>query len=97
MFQALEHCILKVDVTCLDIEQVLTICRQQNLHDALISIWNRAMGDYTTPINELIPLLEDYLNKGWFWFGLNFYFKIYKTALNNKLFFFLIQSIPSYY
>ncbi|XP_075220706.1 vacuolar protein sorting 8 [Lycorma delicatula] len=63
-WKALEQCVLKVDVTCLDIEQVLTLCRQHNLHDALISIWNRAMGDYTTPIHELLPMLEDYLVKG---------------------------------
>ncbi|RZF35520.1 hypothetical protein LSTR_LSTR010211 [Laodelphax striatellus] len=63
-FKALEQCILKVDVTCLDIEQVLRLCRQHSLHDALISVWNRAMGDYITPIHELLPILEEYINKG---------------------------------
>ncbi|XP_046679913.1 vacuolar protein sorting-associated protein 8 homolog isoform X2 [Homalodisca vitripennis] len=63
-WQVLERCVLAVDIVCIDIEQVLVLCRQHDLHDALISVWNRAMLDYTSPIHELVPLLQTLLDQG---------------------------------
>ncbi|CAH1405711.1 unnamed protein product [Nezara viridula] len=61
----LEECIQRVEVTCLDIEQVIKLCKKQNLYSALISVWNRAMSDYTSPIIELVPKLKSFLtNEG---------------------------------
>ncbi|XP_046679789.1 LOW QUALITY PROTEIN: vacuolar protein sorting-associated protein 8 homolog [Homalodisca vitripennis] len=62
--EVLERCVLAVDIVCIDIEQVLVLCRQHDLHDALISVWNRAMLDYTSPIHELVPLLQTLLDQG---------------------------------
>ncbi|KAL1132103.1 hypothetical protein AAG570_010061, partial [Ranatra chinensis] len=60
-WKTMEDCVLRVDVTCLDIEQVITTCKQQGLYNALISVWNRAMGDYTSPLFELIPILQTHI------------------------------------
>ncbi|KAF6203449.1 hypothetical protein GE061_001780 [Apolygus lucorum] len=60
----LETCIQRVDVICLDLEQVMTICKREGLYSALISVWNRAMNDYTSPIHDLIPILRDQIIDG---------------------------------
>lgn len=51
-------------MSCLDIEQVMVLCRNHHLHDGLISVWNRAMQDYVCPLYELVPLLKTLLDKG---------------------------------
>lgn len=61
---------LKVDVMCLDLEQVLILGKQHGLYNALISVWNRAMSDYISPIHELVPLLKEYLDTGMYKFVL---------------------------
>ncbi|BES97835.1 vacuolar protein sorting 8 homolog (S. cerevisiae) [Nesidiocoris tenuis] len=60
----LETCIQRVEVTSLDLEQVMTICKRENLYSAMISVWNRAMNDYTSPLHELIPILRDQILDG---------------------------------
>lgn len=54
----LEICILNVNIECLDIQQVLPLCRQYSMHSALISIWNRGMLDFASPLQELLPKLK---------------------------------------
>nr|XP_018909739.1 PREDICTED: vacuolar protein sorting-associated protein 8 homolog [Bemisia tabaci] len=61
-WQAMEECIVNVNVSSLDIEQVLQQCRSHQLYDALISVWNQAMNDYTTPLQELLPQLQRMLS-----------------------------------
>ena len=54
----LEEMICHMDTTTVDIDQVTTLCKQHNLYDALIYIWNRALGDYITPMIDLLSLLS---------------------------------------
>ena len=54
----LEEMICHLDTTTMDIDQVTTLCKQQNLYDALIYVWNRALGDYITPMIDLLSLLK---------------------------------------
>lgn len=63
-WKELEICILNTDIECLDIQQVLQLSRQHSLHNALISIWNRAMQDYTSPLAELLPKLQSSIQNG---------------------------------
>ncbi|KAI0998849.1 hypothetical protein K3495_g9346 [Podosphaera aphanis] len=49
--------ICHVEWSSLDIDQVVTLCKQYKLYDALISVWNRAFLDYITPLVELMNLL----------------------------------------
>lgn len=55
ILQKLEKCILNVQVECLDINQSVKLTRTHSLFDGLISIWTRALQDYTTPLQELVP------------------------------------------
>ncbi|RKF56696.1 Vacuolar protein sorting-associated protein 8-like protein [Erysiphe neolycopersici] len=53
----LEDIICHIDPLSLDIDQITTLCKQHNLYDALIYVWNRALRDYITPLIEILSLL----------------------------------------
>ncbi|CUS11089.1 unnamed protein product [Tuber aestivum] len=53
----LEEIICHMDTRTLDIDQVTTLCKQHNLYDAMIYVWNRALDDYITPMIDLLSLL----------------------------------------
>ena len=54
----LEEMICHMDTTTMDIDQVTTLCKQHHLYDALIYVWNRALGDYITPMIDILSLLK---------------------------------------
>jgi hypothetical protein len=64
MFQALEACIVHLDVSSIDIDQVMRLCRTSGLYDAMIHILNRGLRDYITPLEELMPILQTALSTG---------------------------------
>lgn len=53
----LEDIILKLDWTCLDLDQVLKAAKKYNLYRAQIHLNTTAMNDYTISLVELLPLL----------------------------------------
>jgi hypothetical protein len=53
----LEEMICHMETATLDIDQVTTLCKQHNLYDALIYVWNQALNDYITPLVDLLSLL----------------------------------------
>lgn len=59
----LEELICHLDTATMDIDQITTLCKQHNLHEALIYVWNQALGDYVTPLLDLFQLVE--LQKGY--------------------------------
>lgn len=56
---AAERLIWHIDPDCLDINQVLTLCRKYQLYDAMIYINNTALRDYITPLIEFLELIRD--------------------------------------
>ncbi|KOC64483.1 Vacuolar protein sorting-associated protein 8 like protein [Habropoda laboriosa] len=58
---SLQAIIVLLDVDCLDIHQVTTICRQRGLWEALIHLQTTALGDFTAPIHQLVPILQSTL------------------------------------
>lgn len=64
MLEALEACIVHLDVSSLDIDQVMRICQTNGLYDATIHIHNRGLRDYVTPLQELMPVLQAALATG---------------------------------
>ncbi|KAG7189422.1 hypothetical protein KM043_017126 [Ampulex compressa] len=58
---SLQAIIVLLDVDCLDIHQVTTICRQRGLWEALIHLQTAALGDFTAPIHQLVPTLQSFL------------------------------------
>nr|CAD7425885.1 unnamed protein product [Timema monikensis] len=63
-FQALEACLVHLEVMSLDINQVMRLCWAHGMHDAIIHIHNRGMRDYVAPLQELMPILQTALSKG---------------------------------
>ncbi|KAL2863888.1 CORVET complex membrane-binding subunit VPS8 [Aspergillus lucknowensis] len=53
----LEEIICLLETSTMDIDQLTTLCKQHNLYDALIYVWNRCLGDYVGPLQELIGFI----------------------------------------
>lgn len=60
----LETMICHMDTRTLDIDQVTTLCKQYRLYDAMTYVWNRALGDYITPMVDLLSLLVPLIQNG---------------------------------
>jgi hypothetical protein len=60
----LEEMICNMETSTLDIDQVTTLCKQHNLYDALIYVWNQALHDYITPLIDLLSLLIPLVQHG---------------------------------
>ncbi|TVY35321.1 Vacuolar protein sorting-associated protein-like protein [Lachnellula subtilissima] len=60
----LEELICHLETATLDIDQVTTLCKQHNLYDALIYVWNQALNDYITPLIDLLALLIPLVQNG---------------------------------
>ena len=54
----LEEMICRLDTSTMDLHQITTLCKQHRLYDALIYVWNSAIGDYVTPLMELLSLVK---------------------------------------
>lgn len=63
-FDLLERCLVCMDVACLDLHQVMTLCWKHCLYDGIIYVHNRALNDFTTPIQELMAVLWQALDSG---------------------------------
>ena len=55
----LEEIICLVDTSSMDIDQVTSLCKKYNLFDAYVYVWNKALGDFVTPLVELLQLAGD--------------------------------------
>lgn len=60
----LEEMICHMETATLDIDEVTTLCKQHNLYDALIYVWNQALHDYITPLIDLLTLLVPLVQNG---------------------------------
>ncbi|KAM0163295.1 hypothetical protein ACHAPG_001218 [Botrytis cinerea] len=60
----LEEMICQMETATLDIDEVTTLCKQHNLYDALIYVWNQALHDYITPLIDLLTLLVPLVQNG---------------------------------
>lgn len=60
----LEEMLCQVETATLDLDQTTLLCKQHGLYDALIYIWNQALGDYITPMIDLLSLLGPFMTNG---------------------------------
>ncbi|CAH0056633.1 unnamed protein product [Clonostachys solani] len=60
----LEEMICHVDTSTLDLDQTTLLCKQHGLYDALTYIWNQALGDYITPMIDLLSLIIPVTSNG---------------------------------
>ena len=54
----LEEMICRLSTDTIDINQVTTLCQQYNLYDALIHVWTQAIGDFVTPLVNILALIK---------------------------------------
>ncbi|XP_015748737.1 PREDICTED: vacuolar protein sorting-associated protein 8 homolog [Acropora digitifera] len=59
-----ESCLMHLDVTNLDIHQMVKLCWAHGLFDAIFYVYNRGMHDYTTPLEDLINVLKNTVQSG---------------------------------
>uniref|UniRef100_A0A665VJ96 VPS8 subunit of CORVET complex n=1 Tax=Echeneis naucrates TaxID=173247 RepID=A0A665VJ96_ECHNA len=64
MMDSLERCIVHLDVTSLDIQQVVQVCWENQLYDAMIYIFNSGINDYLTPMEKLFAVIGPPLREG---------------------------------
>lgn len=55
----LEQCLNRLDVSCLDLDQIIHITRKHELYMTLLHIYSEAFKDFTTILKEIIEKLED--------------------------------------
>ncbi|XP_062462442.1 vacuolar protein sorting-associated protein 8 homolog isoform X2 [Pezoporus occidentalis] len=60
----LEACIVHMDITSLDIQQVVLLCWENHLYDAMIYVYNSGMNDYISPMEKLFKVIASPLNAG---------------------------------
>jgi hypothetical protein len=59
----LEQCLTRLDVSCLDLDQVTHLTRKYELYMTLLHIYSEAFKDFTTILKEIIEKLEDDFSK----------------------------------
>uniref|UniRef100_A0A8C5EST2 RING-type domain-containing protein n=1 Tax=Gouania willdenowi TaxID=441366 RepID=A0A8C5EST2_GOUWI len=64
MMDSLERCVVHLDVTSLDIHQVVKVCWENQLYDAMIYVFNRGMNDYITPMEKLLAVIGPTIKAG---------------------------------
>ena len=69
--EALEGCISHVDVSSLDLHQILTLSHIQGLCHAYLYVHTRALHDYVNPGEDLMKPLQGYLSVWWHCFLLS--------------------------
>ncbi|XP_050184016.1 vacuolar protein sorting-associated protein 8 homolog isoform X2 [Myiozetetes cayanensis] len=60
----LEACIVHMDITSLDIQQVVLLCWENRLYDAMIYVYNSGMNDFISPMEKLFKVISPPLNAG---------------------------------
>lgn len=54
----LEDMICNLDSHTMDIDQISSLCKKNHLYDALLYVWNEALGDYISPMLDLLDLVK---------------------------------------
>jgi len=54
----LEELLCRLDPLSFDLDQITMLCRQHSLFDALIYVWTQGIGDFVTPLIDLMSVIE---------------------------------------
>ncbi|KAK9068340.1 hypothetical protein SSX86_012451 [Deinandra increscens subsp. villosa] len=57
--QRVEQCVLHMDISSLDFNQIVRLCQEHNLYRALIYLFNKGLDDFRTPLEELLRLFTN--------------------------------------
>ncbi|KAG9326749.1 hypothetical protein KVV02_008639 [Mortierella alpina] len=61
MFKELELCICHTPCHVLEMHQIVDICQKHKLYSGLIYVWNKSIGDYVSPVVELLKVIKTIL------------------------------------
>ncbi|KAI1898316.1 hypothetical protein AGOR_G00071070 [Albula goreensis] len=64
MMDSVENCLVHMDITSLDIQQVVQMCWENQLYDAMIYVFNSGMNDYISPMERLFQVIGPPLREG---------------------------------
>ncbi|XP_072564907.1 vacuolar protein sorting-associated protein 8 homolog, partial [Paramormyrops kingsleyae] len=64
MMESVENCLVHMDITSLDIQQVVQTCWENQLYDAMIYVFNSGMNDYISPMEKLFQMIGPPLHEG---------------------------------
>lgn len=64
MMDSVEGCLVHMDITNLDIQQVVQMCWDNQLYDAMIYVFNSGMNDYISPMEKLFQAIGPHLQEG---------------------------------
>ncbi|MEJ1283339.1 VPS8 CORVET complex subunit [Cricetulus griseus] len=59
-----EALIVHMDITSLDIQQVVLMCWENHLYDAMIYVYNKGMNEFISPMEKLFKVIAPPLNAG---------------------------------
>ena len=59
LLRRVEQCIIHMDMSVIDFQQVAKLCRENELYSGLIYIFNAGCNDYVGPAEELLKKLAD--------------------------------------
>ena len=54
----LEEMICRLETQTMDLDQVTSLCKQFDLYEALVYVWNQALADYITPLLDFMSLIK---------------------------------------
>ncbi|GAB2217506.1 hypothetical protein Drorol1_Dr00000701 [Drosera rotundifolia] len=54
-----EQCVLHMDISSLDFNQVVRLCQEHGLYGALIYLFNKGLNDFRTPLEEFLAVLRN--------------------------------------
>ncbi|XVF80311.1 hypothetical protein PTKIN_Ptkin15bG0060800 [Pterospermum kingtungense] len=57
--QRVEQCVLHMDISSLDFNQVVILCREHGLYGALVYLFNKGLDDFRAPLEELLVVLQN--------------------------------------
>ncbi|XP_053532387.1 vacuolar protein sorting-associated protein 8 homolog isoform X5 [Ictalurus punctatus] len=64
MMESVEGCLVHMDITNLDIQQVVQMCWDNQLYDAMMYVFNSGMNDYISPMEKLFQVIGPPLREG---------------------------------
>ncbi|XP_075463221.1 vacuolar protein sorting-associated protein 8 homolog isoform X3 [Ascaphus truei] len=62
--ESVEACIVHMDITSLDIQQIVHMCWENRLYDAMIYVYNSGMNDFISPMEKLFKVISAPISSG---------------------------------
>ncbi|KAJ8003390.1 hypothetical protein DPEC_G00147830 [Dallia pectoralis] len=64
MMDSIGNCLVHMDITSLDIQQVVQMCWANQLYDAMIYVFNQGINDFISPMEKLFQVISPPLRQG---------------------------------